>query len=416
MSTLQTLFAQLEKLRQDANSTTGVNDLTLTAAVERLRAGYAVEVECLHDGDIIERNPVDYEQGGYHLSEAVCAKCGAVVDTNYIGEHVDEDGDGRCDLCGGCLHDMSWQYVSEGENGHRIKYVCSKCGYAVDHELVAHTDENGDGLCDKCGCAMQFVCFHANKSEAYTHNGDGTHTTTVKCTDCGEIISEETVKCTDANNDQKCDVCEGTFICKHSILHTNRTNNGNGTHTETTTCQVCGKVISEAVVACTDEHGDGICDYCGVEIPADDTVREYGAGELFGIYKYRVYCDGSTLVCKSDTNRIGVAVGAVNGEAASLISGKTMRPIPVPKTATKLIFTAGDTYSQTLSAVFIKGSPSAATSFDADSYSYLSFTNKQCTMEFEAGNWDYVMFNIGGSWTSTIYAAQACNYARLVFE
>ena len=453
MSTPESVMAQMQKLLDDANTKTGYQDTDLTEAVAHLIEGYGKAEICMHTATKLA-NYVNNDYDNVHHFQVICADCGAVVFAEETGDHVDEDADGLCDLCGGCLHDMVTQFVSCGDGTHKEKEVCSKCGYtkswddvltcsdedgdgkcdmcgadvepACEHwdsnysyedngngthkktttcalcgEVMSEinedcTDADGDGLCDRCGAAVETVCTHTSIETTWTPTGKETHITKVACRTCGEIISETTESCIDTDGNGKCDVCGGDVVCKHVVKSTTRTNNGNGTHTETTTCQYCGEILSENIVACTDEHGDGKCDLCGAEIPVDTTVWSYAAGELSGKQEYRIKVGtANALVWESRSGYVGV--GATDGETAAEMPTFVVYAVPIPPLATRFTLTLEDSKVTKVTALMFKGTVSGV----SDSSELTgTLTNGVFSKTFEAGAWDYVLFNFTREFTN----------------
>ena len=92
-----------------------------------------------------EENPpctdhVDNNGDGY------CDKCGEYM--GYVGhQHVDANGDGYCDKCGESMGNVGHQHVdADGDD------YCDECGKLIS--CTKHVDEDGDGYCDKCGEEM----------------------------------------------------------------------------------------------------------------------------------------------------------------------------------------------------------------------------------------------------------------------
>lgn len=478
MSSPESVMAQMQKLLDDSNTKTGHQDETLTVAVNRLIAGYGNHTVCPHTNTYQTNFVLSSEFPASHYYDLVCSDCGAVVDTKILDMHTDDDGDCKCDLCGAEVHDYLLQYVNIGNGTHKRTATCTKCGHsydaiegeecydrnndgkcdACDADMVTEcehrdtyaagwtakgdgthitgyrcrdcgetvslvtepcADPNGDGKCDYCGADIENVCAHTSVEETWTPNGNETHVTKVVCRNCGEIVSEVTERCRDTNGDEKCDVCGGDVVCKHSITHTNRTNNGNGTHTETTTCQNCGKIISQTTVACTDENGDSKCDYCGVEIPADDTKKSYAKGELNGINGYKFSATDNVLVCKKPNGGFqGVAVAKLGGTSSSQqTSGQKVLPIPIPKSATKVTFTAGNNFATELEALFIKGQPNAVVKCDTQTTEQGEFySDQKATLTFTAGEYNYLVMNVRSGTISAIPSQQIATSGELVFE
>ena len=92
-----------------------------------------------------EENPpctdhVDNNGDGY------CDKCGEYM--GYVGhQHVDANGDGKCDICGGSMGNVGHQHVDANGDDY-----CDDCGKFIS--CTKHIDEDGDGYCDKCGEEM----------------------------------------------------------------------------------------------------------------------------------------------------------------------------------------------------------------------------------------------------------------------
>lgn len=415
MSSVASLKAQMQKLIDAANAKTGEADTTLTAAVYRLISGYATETICRHENTHEE----NHEDCGFnHSFDWYCTDCGALLGHEF-GDHVDEDYDCKCDLCGSNMHNMVVEYTSTGSGSHYEIGVCSKCG-ATDGTAgaVKCEDKDGDGKCDKCGADVETVCEHLDVDFSYIDNGNGTHKKTATCILCGEFMYEKNEDCTDTDNNGKCDKCGGALEteCAHRDTYAaGWTYQGDGTHVVGYKCRECGETVRMETEPCTDSNGDGRCDVCNGLL--DTGIWEYKAGELTGLYEYLMQCSSKALICTKTTAYGGhTAVGAVNGDTASLVSGKQIRAIPVPKAASKMEFTAGDTNTRGVKAVFIKGKPDNVTEYSGlPNDAAVSVTNKVCSISFEKGKWDYVALNLTGSWSSSITAPQAGTKATLVF-
>jgi hypothetical protein len=93
----------------------------------------------MHQG---EYNYEYYSYGNYHYIE--CAICNNYIDYE---DCIDEDGDGYCDKCNGCMHqgEYNYEYCSYGTY-HYLK--CVMCNNYFNVENCK--DEDGDGYCDYC--------------------------------------------------------------------------------------------------------------------------------------------------------------------------------------------------------------------------------------------------------------------------
>lgn len=66
----------------------------------------------------------------------ICSMFAFVACGDECTEHVDSDGDGKCDNCGICMTHK------DADNDGK----CDNCG-----ECISHRDANDDGKCDNCG-------------------------------------------------------------------------------------------------------------------------------------------------------------------------------------------------------------------------------------------------------------------------
>lgn len=186
--------------------------------------------------------------------DTLCDLCSACL------EHMDENGDDRCDICGYCAGEHSFtDYYNEGdENGHYLEcdccpyfdplaqiphvydgdddYICNVCNYSrcTEHDYVCngeeryidshqmkciicgdetwdnHYDVNDDGFCDACGSCM-------NHSDETNYIWDEKTWDSVDhwlaCEDCGAGYSWESHF--DGNDDGLCDVCDYNVVCPH---------------------------------------------------------------------------------------------------------------------------------------------------------------------------------------------------------
>ena len=98
-------------------------------------------------------------------------------------------------------------YTAAAFYTHTVVKVCADCGGTVYSALQACIDENDDGLCDLCAASV--VCLHGKANSSYIKHGDGTHTVTAYCSICGEVVFSDIVSCSDSNGDARCDLCGG---------------------------------------------------------------------------------------------------------------------------------------------------------------------------------------------------------------
>lgn len=88
----------------------------------------------------------------YHWK--VCAEDGE-KDQDSQEKHIDENADGQCDVCGyevGIPHEHSYTEWGSDADSH-WKY-CPEDNEKDASSVAAHTDADGDNKCDVCGCAL----------------------------------------------------------------------------------------------------------------------------------------------------------------------------------------------------------------------------------------------------------------------
>lgn len=413
MSTPETVLAQIRDLIDKANAATGRVDTNLTAAVEALIAGYGKGGGCSHE-TICSANGDDT-----HTVTVKCGSCGKIL-SEKTETCTDDNSDGLCDICGGdmiCPHTQTQiSYSANGDETHTVTETCTQCGSVVSQSVAACQDEDNDLKCDICGGSV--ACQHSSITIEISAGGDGAHVEQDKCNICGEYIGMPIVAtCQDSDGDGLCDKC-GCAICSHENRSTGYTPGGDGTHVTKTICAACKAVISQVTEDCTDTNGDGLCDVCGeqMEQQTDDAVYSYAVGELNGLYGYYMTVNGSNkLECtKSTSYGVHVAVGALNGSGETLVSNQSIQAVPIPAKASKLTITVGNTNTSKVKAVFISGEPS-----QVGGYAVIESTavaDQVCSLEFAAGAWDYVVFNFAGSWSSQITAPYAGTKASMIFE
>lgn len=187
---------------------------------------------------------------------------------------VDEDYDGKCDVCG---KDMP---TGDGNTHTCIDinhdHYCDVCGKL----LTACTDNDGDGICDICGKTIGTGPVRPGEHTHVDNNHDH------RCDTCGIIMSV----CLDDDNDGVCDICgkpmPGTNPNPEDPDHTCIDNDhdgfcdicGNKTHDCIDTdgdgkCDVCG----DAVHDCIDDNDDGKCDICGKDMFGFEDDDDYGS-------------------------------------------------------------------------------------------------------------------------------------------
>lgn len=188
--------------------------------------------------------------GTHHWHDVTCAHTMAPADR---GEHVDENGDGVCDICEYLDHEHTydntvWIY---DKNGH---WHAATCGCSLKCDEAAHTDANNDGACDTC--AWNDGCEHL-PAEQWSHDAKN-HWHAVSCTH--SIAPVDKSAHIDPDADGVCNVC-AYYNASHTHTYQSTWTIGINTHYYAASCGHTGARKEEATH--TDEDFDDVCDVCG---------------------------------------------------------------------------------------------------------------------------------------------------------
>ena len=121
----------------------------------------------------------------------------------------------------------------------RVETGLMKDGSNISTENVKIETTVSPAACDHVGTETE---------TAYTAKGDGSHTVTVTCKKCGEVISTTEEAC--AGDEE----------------HTTYASKNDGTHDKTVKCAKCDYTVSFANEPCT-KGEEGKCTYCGYVFP-----------------------------------------------------------------------------------------------------------------------------------------------------
>ena len=247
----------------------------------------------------------------YHWHESTCEHEGL---KSSVGEHVDDDENGACDICAyGTAHEHTftdaWQTSTtqhwhaatcEGHSDVKISVgnhvdadeneECDICGYGDAHihtfgdtwvtseekhwhaascgcaDVIAsegvHVDADGNEECDICGYG-----------DAHIHSfGDTWQTSAEKHWHIATCTGHSDVKVAegnhaDVNGDGKCDVCSyvvDASVAGHTHTYTDVWSKDASGHWHGATCGHSD--IKQVFTAHSDEDEDAVCDVCGFEI------------------------------------------------------------------------------------------------------------------------------------------------------
>ena len=200
---------------------------------------------------------------------------------------------------GDCAHtNVTEKVIANNDGTHYIRVICI-CGTVMNEtEPEACGDEDADGKCDFCGGAVEITCNgenHPNAKVVYSPNDKEadvfyTHTVVDYCPECEKEVGKPYVEaCSDNDGDGKCDYCKLGTPCIHTDYEASASTNynGNNTHTVITICGNCHMDIGYATADCTDENQDLVCDVCegemdGVYYTLSDSgvLTIYGKGRM----------------------------------------------------------------------------------------------------------------------------------------
>lgn len=218
-----------------------------------------------------------------HWYEATCEHTGLKVN---FGEHMDEDLDGLCDVCGyedqNHKHEFSEDWSTDADY-HWHAATCTHIG-AVS-EKGEHADEDNDGACDVCA----YMGDHTHSYEQEWTYDENQHWHEAAC---DHDVVDEKVDHEDKNNDGECDVC-GWFDASHTHTFSDDWKMDVTYHWHGATCEHLGAVSGREQHVDGDENGycdtcnylmcqhidfdlDGECDTCGGPLDPDH-VHEYGS-------------------------------------------------------------------------------------------------------------------------------------------
>ncbi len=185
-----------------------------------------------------------------HWHAATCEHAELESDS---GEHVDNDGNDICDVCG-YIADHTHSYEDKWTWNESTHYHKSACGHNVKQDEAKHDDGNNDSVCDVC--TYDYDHTHTY-DEAWVSNGESGHW---HAPTCGHTVDgAELTPHADGNNDGDCDTCGENGGHEHTYADAWTT-----TEDEHWREVTCGHDISVADKGVhVDENGDSTCDACG---------------------------------------------------------------------------------------------------------------------------------------------------------
>ncbi len=178
------------------------------------------------------------------------ADCGHAV-KGSVSAHADANNDGACDTCpwnDGCAHPYSKNWSVNGTH-HWHAVTCTHTIAPADQ--AEHVDENGDGACDVCEYLDHE---HTYNTEEWAFDGAGHwHAAT-----CGCALKGSQSAHADSDNNGACDVCDWNDGCLHPLGNEYFSDATHHWHQVTCTHDI--PVADRSMHK--DRNADGICDFC----------------------------------------------------------------------------------------------------------------------------------------------------------
>lgn len=287
----------------------------------------AVYPGCEHTSISTETSYTKTATGHTAVTTEKCDDCHTVISTTTGTEdpHDDANSDNACDVCGYGVHvctrasNYAWDNGDDG-TGRHYYIACSDADCTNGNYMKKIYEDHIWGENGKCT-----ICSLCKHTTYIWQQYPGTETHRYVCKTCGEPSTGtdgQLVACSDANSDNKCDVCGGTVasapaacshvdedhadhfcdICNEEVStceYAVTPNNDGATHT-VTVCSVCNKG-NNVGTDCEDTDSDNKCDVCDGDVTSAPAV-----------------CDHSISVYTQDagTTHIGSCTCGQNIEAA----------------------------------------------------------------------------------------------------
>ena len=194
------------------------------------------------------------------------ATCGHNAPKADNANHADNNNDGACDVCGwdnGHKHEYATEYSYDAD----YHWYAPSCNHSIEpKDKAAHVDNDKDGKCEVC---MYQYCTHSFDQTVWTNNTDG-HWRPATC-GCN-VIDQTTFASHEFGDDGRyCDICN--YDNKHEHTYADIWSTTPEKHWKESTCHSTVKKDEGAHVDTLDNNG--ICDVCEYVLCDHNFVLKY---------------------------------------------------------------------------------------------------------------------------------------------
>ena len=185
---------------------------------------------------------------------------------NEVTSHTDLDGSQTCDVCEATVPASLHQhnFGSSWYSFESYHWRSCLCGETID--TAAHTDLDGDRICDTCSTAVPST-LHQHLFADEWDCDETNHWHTCLCGEQNDVLPHE-----DLNGDLRCDICESTVPSTlHQHLFAIEWDFDASDHWHS--C-LCGE--RDDVTPHEDTDGDEFCDICERSVSPDFHQHQFG--------------------------------------------------------------------------------------------------------------------------------------------
>ena len=192
------------------------------------------------------------------------------VDNGTLEDHINEDNDDYCDLCGSYMgheHTFDEEYYYGTENGHYVR--CDQCSFFLHGTPENHINEDNDDYCDLCD---YYVGHEHTFDEEYYYGTENGHY--VRCDQCSHYNKATFAEHVNEFGDHYCDICEYCVAYDHVYSGYYFACEKAGHYVR---CDLCPEYDESTFTDHLDEDNDYYCDQCGHYLNTFRIVLTWGS-------------------------------------------------------------------------------------------------------------------------------------------